>query len=73
MLSGRLASRKTGNSGFDHGNEIVSKLETLIEKVSEASLEAALAVPALLPHHNEPSVNVLDEEGDVVLTLQDAH
>ena len=48
-------------------------METLIEKVSKASLEVALAVSAPSPHDKKPAVDVLDEEGDVVLTLQDAH
>ena len=34
---------------------------------------AALALSAILPHNNEPSINVSDEERYVVLALQDAH
>ena len=71
----QLDSREVGGSSFARGNEIVSKLETLIKKVSEASLasQASVAVPALPPHDKEPAVNVLDKEEDVVLALQDAH
>ena len=47
-------------------------METLIEKSSQVSLEAALALFVVPPHDREPRVNVSDEERDIVLVLQNA-
>ena len=72
----KLDKRDVGGSGFARGNEIVSKLENLIEKVSEALLasQAALSVPTLPPHDDAPAANALDDkEEDAVLALHDAH
>ena len=56
-----------------HGNEIVSKLEPLIDKSSQVSLEGAVSLSMMPPHDSEPLVNVLDEERYVTLALQNAH
>ena len=48
-------------------------METLIEKSSQVSLEAALALFVVPSHDSEPPVNVSDEERDIVLALQNAH
>ena len=78
----QLDQREVGGSGFARGNEIVAKLEALIEKVSEVSraAQAAPVVPTLPPYDDEPAADLGygdgfvsdDEEEDVVIALEEA-
>ena len=78
-LIDQLDQRQVGGSGFARSNEILEKLETLIQKVSEVSLPAqtAPAAPLLPSLEDEPAPEledacgfVSDDEEDVVLQLE---
>ena len=74
----QLDQREVGGSGFARGNEIVDKLETLIEKVSEVS-RASQESPGELarsPFDDLPEVGdgggcVSGDEDDVVIALDE--
>ena len=75
----QLDERQVGGSGFVRSNEILEKLETLINKFAEVSRPppAAPTVPFLPPNEDEPAPEleeadgfVSEEEEDIVLQLQ---
>ena len=77
----QLEQSKIGGSDFACGNEIIAKLEPLIEKVSKVSRvsQAAPVIPALPLHDDEPAANLKDEanvvpeqEEGAFLTLEEA-
>ena len=77
-LIAQLDQREVGGSGFARGNEIVQKLETLLEKVSEVSRTAQLSPRATaLPHDDLPELGesggfISDEgEEDMILLLDE--
>ena len=70
----QLDQREVGGSGFARGNEIVDKLETLLEKASEVArvAQAPTSAPALAAECEEgTSGHVSDEEEDVVIALDE--
>ena len=83
MLVNELDRRDVGGSGFAHGNEIISKLENLLQKVSEVSLRAQTStvvpsVPLLYDDQLElgesggyVSAAEEEEEEDIVLELDE--
>ena len=77
-LIAQLDQREVGGSGFARGNEIVQKLETLLEKVSEVSrtAQASPGVTALGPHDDvlelgESGGFISDEEEEDIVLLLD--
>ena len=78
-LIDQLDQHQVGGFGFSQSNEILEKMETLLQKLSEVSLSAqtAPAAPSLPPLEDEPAPDledvggfVSDDEEDVVLELE---
>ena len=72
----QLDHRKVGGSGFAKGNEIIEKLETLLEKVSEVSRTSQMPPcdPALedLTDLGESGGHASeDEEDDIIIELDE--
>jgi hypothetical protein len=76
-LIAQLDQREVGGSGFARGNEIIQKLETLLEKVSEVSRTAQVGATAPPPPHDDlPEIGesggfISDEDEDDVVLLLD--
>ena len=69
LSNNSITVSKVGDSDLLTKRKIVSKLTPLIDKTSQVSLEAAVALSVMPPHVSESLVNVLGEERYVALAL----